>query len=168
MRAHPPTFLPPPTPPPRANPPPYPAGRRGAGWRPKKNFYFWHRPTHLSRLIGATEWCDQRLQLVSYFDRFNVAKEPNEPNRFGWIVEIDPYDPNSLPVKPATGRCKNERATHFITKDGRVVFYSGDDERCEYVYKFVTSKPCNPTDRPANRDLLDEGTLSPAPTTIEN
>ena len=127
------------------------------------NFYFGGVPASSPDLdsyrrygvsaVSAYNW-------VTYFDRFDVAKEPNEPNRFGWIVEIDPYDVNSRPVKrTAMGRFKHEGATHFIAKDGRVVFYSGDDERFEYVYKFVTAKAWNPNDRAANRDLLDEGTL---------
>ncbi|RJG43003.1 PhoX family phosphatase [Mesorhizobium sp. DCY119] len=99
-------------------------------------------------------------QWANFYDRFDVSKEPNEANRFGWIVEVDVNDPNSLPKKrTAMGRFKHEGAESIVAKDGQVVFYLGDDERFDYVYKFVTAGKFNPDDRAANLDLLDEGTL---------
>jgi uncharacterized protein len=94
--------------------------------------------------------------------RFDLNANPNECNRFGWCVEIDPFNPGSTPIKrTALGRFKHENAELVISSDGKVVVYCGDDERNEYLYKFVstgTFDAANPLSV-ANRSLLDSGTL---------
>jgi secreted PhoX family phosphatase len=97
---------------------------------------------------------------ASSVDRFDVGKEPNEPHRFGWMVEIDPYDPNSTPVKhTALGRLKHEGGTTVVNPDGRLVVYMGDDERFDYLYKYVSNGTYDPAAGNANGALLDDGTL---------
>ncbi|PPH04000.1 phosphatase [Rathayibacter sp. AY1F6] len=84
----------------------------------------------------------------------------NEPNRFGWIVEFDPFDPDSTPKKhTALGRLKHEGANVIIAPDGRVVAYQGDDERFDYLYKFVSTKRYIEGDRAHNKTLMEEGDL---------
>ncbi len=97
-------------------------------------------------------------------DRFDLAKHPNEANRHGWIVEIDPYDPDSRPRKhTALGRFKHEGANVIVARSGHVVAYMGDDERFDYLYKFVSDKKfmkgASPVARRHNLTLLESGTL---------
>ena len=94
-------------------------------------------------------------------ERFDIAKHPNEPNRAGYVVELDPLDPASVPKKrTALGRFKHENAEVTLAADGRVVIYLGDDERGEFLYRFVSDR--NYAEDGDNRDLLESGTLSVA------
>lgn len=98
-------------------------------------------------------------QWASTDERWRADLNPQEPNRFGWIVEIDPYDPDSTPVKrTALGRFKHEGAAVTTSRSGRAVVYMGDDQRFDYLYKFVSKRPWK-TEIDAGRSPLDEGTL---------
>ncbi|MDI6909753.1 PhoX family phosphatase [Nocardioides sp.] len=96
--------------------------------------------------------------------RFDLTTEPHEPHRFGWIVEIDPDDPTSTPRKlTMLGRFKHEGANIAIARNGRVVAYMGDDERGDYMYKYVSAGKLDRSGtakaRRHNMTLLSKGTL---------
>jgi uncharacterized protein len=102
----------------------------------------------------------QGYRWAEHDERFDAKRHPNEFHRFGWIVEIDPLDPASVPVKrTALGRAAHEGAWVATTRDGRAVVYSGEDARFEYIYKFVSRDRIAPGGAKANRELLDHGTL---------
>ncbi len=133
------------------------------------NGYFWGKNAvkaaetaearALRRYGAPAEW----YAWGRFHDRFDIEKEPNEPNRFGWVVEIDPFDPASTPVKrTALGRFKHEGAGSIVNRDGRYVIYQGDDEAFDYVYRFVTEGAVDTENRAANKNLLDKGVLSVA------
>jgi uncharacterized protein len=105
--------------------------------------------------IGAEGW---GYDCHKWDARFDTSKNPNEPHRAGWIVEIDPTDPDSTPVKhTGLGRFKHENAAAVLAADGRVVVYMGDDERGEFLYKFVSNGTYTPGG--STEGLLDDGTL---------
>ncbi len=100
-----------------------------------------------------------------FHERFNVDMTPNEPNRFGWVVEVDILNPTSAPVKhTAMGRFCHEGCENIISKGGHVVVYMGDDTKFEYLYKFVSKHKYQPDEgdqaiRQKNLSLLSEGIL---------
>ena len=114
------------------------------------------RVNHVPEIKGKRafyRWAD-------YHDRFNIEKEPREFNRFGWMVELDPYDPTSMPKKrTALGRFAHEGATIVAEHGKQVVAYSGDDGKNQFVYKFVSKNKYDQYNRAANMELLAEGTL---------
>lgn len=105
--------------------------------------------------VGKKDW---GYAWATADERFDISKHPNEPNRVGYIVEIDPMDPNSLPKKrTALGRFKHENAELVIASSGHVVVYMGDDERGEFLYKYVSTNTF--TEGGDNTDLLENGSL---------
>ena len=95
-----------------------------------------------------------------YYDRFNIDKEPNESNRFGWIVEVDPMNPDAAPIKhTALGRFRHEGAETTIASDGKLVIYTGDDNRFDYQYKWVSAEAVTDDNSVFGSSLLSDGTL---------
>lgn len=124
-------------------------------------------------VVGVPD-IDQKLEIISGQSRYGVVKggfgyrwheaderfradlHPNEPNRFGWVVEIDPNKPNAKPIKrTAMGRVKHEGAVFFVDANDRIAYYMGDDERNEYIYKFVCAAKLSQ----GGRNMLDHGIL---------
>ncbi|MEE2002482.1 PhoX family phosphatase [Alkalimonas sp. MEB108] len=125
-----------------------------------------HERYSVARGMSWNQW-DTAAAKDPQLARFNASKlgasarddYRNEPNTFGWIVEIDPFNPNSTPVKhTAMGRFAHEGIIFAKAEAGKpLVAYSGDDARNEYIYKFVSAKPYDPVS--AGPHLLDEGSL---------
>jgi len=128
---------------------------------------------NFNNYFGTTSGADQRtvaqkryglsaqaslFQWEGHEPRFDYVKHPQESHRFGWIVEIDPFNPTSMPKKrTALGRIKHENAAFALSKDGRAVVYMGDDQADDYIYKFVSDgKYVKGGD---NSRLLDSGKL---------
>jgi hypothetical protein len=106
------------------------------------NGYFGSTDAEFERPEGFDRY---GIELESGYDyekfdpRFDISKTPNEPNRAGYVVEIDPSDASSTPVKrTALGRFKHENAEVTLAADNRVVVYLGDDERGEFLYRYVS------------------------------
>lgn len=120
--------------------------RYGIGNQQNSRYYAW-------------ESVDPRFDATPYAEQPHLG-HCNEPNRFGWVVEIDPFDPTATPVKrTAMGRLGRECSVLSLGGDGRMAYYSGDDSRGEYVYKFVPEGRFDTAQPAANRRLLDAGIL---------
>ncbi len=156
-----------------------PSGRRvlgtfnncGNGWTPWNTYLACEE--NFNNYFGTTSGADKRdaaqkrygispqgseYRWEEFVDRFDYAKEPNESNRHGWIVEIDPFDPKSVPKKQtALGRFKHENAACTLSADQRIVVYMGDDQRDDYIYKFVSDGVYQ--EGGDNSSLLDAGKL---------
>ncbi|CAB3913509.1 PhoX family protein [Achromobacter animicus] len=141
------------------------------------------RPAHQQRVgvpddKGRYEWetgANDPLEVQGEFARFNITETGadftqdyrNEVNGFGYLVEIDPYNENSIATKrTALGRFAHEGCAYGLPEAGKpLAFYSGDDSRFEYIYRFVSEAVWDPkdaerTDRLAvGAKYLDKGTL---------
>ncbi|WP_165856334.1 PhoX family protein [Marinobacter sp. JSM 1782161] len=139
-----------------------------------KNYFVNRDPEDYERRIGHKRYGVASGQNSEYYAwesvdaRFNATPDDDQPhqghvnetNRFGWVVEIDPFDPDSQPRKcTAMGRLVRECATVAVDDDGTMAVYSGDDTRGEYVYKYVPAGRYRQGDTAGQRRLLDEGTL---------
>jgi secreted PhoX family phosphatase len=132
--------------------------------------------THSNCGGGQTPWgtalsCEENVQFWVP-DEVDAAGRGTVGGRFGalgskygWVVEVDPYDPASVPVKhTALGRFRHEGVAVRARDGARVACYMGDDRGGGHVWKFLTRGRYRaaPADRAANRGLLAEGELHAA------
>lgn len=103
---------------------------------------------------------DKGMEAGEWGYRWTDQDDDFFPEHYGWVVEVDPFDRNSTPVKHTSlGRFRHENVAISIAADGRVVAYMGDDKADECVYKFVSYGKYNPKDRQSNKTLLHDGDL---------
>jgi len=106
---------------------------------------------------GKTPWdtvlsCEENYQ---YFDEKYGWKDFNRKD-YGWVVEIDPFNPDKTPVKhSALGRFSHENAAMAQAASGQLVVYMGDDKADEHIYKFISKE----SNIKLGSKLLEEGAL---------
>lgn len=116
-----------------------------------------YQPTLAMQRYGVSDK-DWGYHWAQIDQRFDISKEPNECNRCGYVVEIDPTQPTSTPKKhTALGRLKHENAELVVADNGHIVVYMGDDERGEFLYRFVSKDVYSPQGEHDN--LLESGQL---------
>jgi len=117
-------------------------------------------PNARQKRYGLDARDKRNFQWYKHDKRFDLSHYQNESNRFGWVVEIDPFKPESIPKKrTALGRFKHENAALTIAEGEQIVIYMGDDQSGEHLYKFVSKDSFQPEETEFNSNLLDEGTL---------
>ncbi|MCM3080556.1 PhoX family protein [Brevibacillus invocatus] len=108
---------------------------------------------------GVTLWNTVLSCEENYLDVVGDCKLPDD-RHYGWVVEVDPFDPKSTPKKhTALGRFSHENTAMVLASTGQLVVYMGDDAKDQYVYKYVSKGKYDPKAGKANSRLLEEGTL---------
>jgi secreted PhoX family phosphatase len=128
----------------------------------EENFqdYYGQRTDDQGEPGQGTDDAPEALEVADTYRWLDEPESAQPPEHYGWIVEIDPFDPRSRPRKHTwLGRIRHENAAINVSDSGKVVVYTGHDEEDRCIYKFVSSGTHNPDDREANFDLLSDGML---------
>jgi secreted PhoX family phosphatase len=128
----------------------------------EENFqdYYGQRTDDQGQPGQGTDDSPEALEVAETYRWLDDAEGAQPPEHYGWIVEIDPFDPESKPRKHTwLGRVRHENAAIAVSDSGRIVVYTGHDEEDRCIYKFVSSGTYKEGDREANMDLLSDGML---------
>jgi uncharacterized protein len=128
----------------------------------EENFqdYYGQRTDDQGQPGQGTDDAPEPLEIAETYRWLDDPGSAQPPEHYGWIVEIDPFDPDSKPRKHTwLGRIRHENAAINVSDSGRVVVYTGHDEEDRSIYKFVSSGAYDPDNREANFDLLSDGML---------
>ncbi len=128
----------------------------------EENFqdFYGQRTDDQGEAAQGTDDAPEALEIAETYRWLDDPDTAQPPEHYGWIVEIDPFDPESKPCKHTwLGRVRHENAAITISPGGRVVVYTGHDEEDRCIYKFVSSGTFDEGDREANMDLLSDGML---------
>jgi uncharacterized protein len=128
----------------------------------EENFqdYYGQRTDDQGQPGQGTDDSPEALEVAETYRWLDDPESAQPPEHYGWIVEIDPFDPDSKPRKHTwLGRVRHENAAINLSDSGRVVVYTGHDEEDRCIYKFVSSGTYKEGDREANMELLSDGML---------